>query len=208
MKELKLHLLIVFLVLSCCVSEAPPKAKRKNILEVKLKQGENGNLHCNITGDPHPTYTWEKYTYWWKKVKVFPTKKEVLRLENVNSADAGIYLCTAENRLGKAGHRFVVRVPTTPEIIRFEVLEAGHMYCQAKGYPVPDITWEKATGSQWIPLESGVKYSSEFIRKKTMILGYLAILSPSPEDQGIYRCSAENSVGVAKKDISLNGQLI
>ena len=66
--------------------------------------------------------------------------------------------------------------------------------CQADGYPLPALTWTRAT----MPLPAG---------KTTISQGTLTINNLSPADNGFYDCVATNIMGTEKKRINLAVQV-
>lgn len=59
-------------------------------------------LNCQATGDPHPDIHWSKkgdHDIDIEKVKIVHGKG--LRIENVHPSDDGVYVCEANNIMGR-----------------------------------------------------------------------------------------------------------
>ena len=62
-------------------------------------------LFCNASGQPRPAIAWRRKD---KETVFLPG--EYLRLPNVTRDDAGLYECTAQNRLGSVSAIFGLKV--------------------------------------------------------------------------------------------------
>ena len=60
-----------------------------------VKEGDNVEVYCNVTGTPDPTVIWTKVQGGGQ-----PTEKKLLSITNITRAQAGEYRCTANNTCG------------------------------------------------------------------------------------------------------------
>ena len=68
---------------------------KKEENKIVKKEGENVEVHCNVTGIPEPTVIW-------KKVKTdVSIEGNLLNITNISRSQAGEYRCTANNTCGE-----------------------------------------------------------------------------------------------------------
>ncbi|KAJ8038941.1 Hemicentin-1 [Holothuria leucospilota] len=149
-------------------------------------------LHCQASGFPSPTITWEK-----NMRLVTSNVNAIQQYENgtlmINSTrlvDSGVYMCIAENEAGLV-HRetqLVVNerpfIPTPPSTER-EVVKGEDLvlHCQVFGSPLPTIRWMK--NDQLVD-----PALVDIFENGTMI-----VPSVQPSDSGEYICFASNMAG-------------
>ncbi|XP_059503813.1 hemicentin-1 isoform X2 [Stegostoma tigrinum] len=149
-------------------------------------------LPCEATGTPTPTITWQKegisinteggdYT-------VLPNGG--LQITRAAVKDTGTYLCVAQNPTGTALGKIKLRVQVPPVIMAHPknyivaLDKSVTMLCEAKGYPIPEVTWNK--DGQLV---------TESIRQRILSTGALQIAFVQPRDTGRYTCTASNLAG-------------
>ena len=101
---------------------------------------------------------------------------------------------------------------TTPlEAQQFNITEGsnGTITCTATGYPVPTVVWQNSDGSSLsnnrlvsgspVNMPTGVGNVSS-VSVELMVIGAMRV------DTGIYRCSANNSVGSTTRIINITLQ--
>ena len=90
---------------------------------------------------------------------------------------------------------------TTPmEGQQFNITEGsnGSITCTARGYPVPTVVWQNSDGSSLSNsrLVSGSPViSSTGVGNMTSVSVELMVIGAMRVDTGMYRCSANNSIG-------------
>ncbi|XP_032903835.1 basement membrane-specific heparan sulfate proteoglycan core protein isoform X4 [Amblyraja radiata] len=156
-----------------------------------VTEGEMVELHCQVTGHPQPQITW--YRTAGPLTTNHQVDGSVLRILQVTSADAGDFMCRAENVLGMQEIKFSVLIisisqsrpptvlvhPTPTSVTEGEMVE---LHCQVTGQPQPRITWYRTAG----PLTTNHQVDGSVLR----------ILRTSTADVGDYVCRAENVLGM------------
>jgi hypothetical protein len=93
------------------------------------------------------------------------------------------------------------RITSKPEDSR--VVQGGNvaLACEAKGWPVPVITWEtvRADGSQFIlPSDhTTIAVQQRGGPERLMVSGWVQLMDVQPGDGGTYTCIAKNKLGEA-----------
>ena len=107
---------------------------------------------------------------------------------------------------------YIVAPITTPiEGQQFNITEGsnGSITCTATGYPVPTVVWQNSDGSTLSNnrLVSGdpVNISPTGVGNVTSVSVELMVIGAMRVDTGMYRCSANNSIG---SDAAVNISLI
>ncbi|GCC31496.1 hypothetical protein chiPu_0009954 [Chiloscyllium punctatum] len=173
------------------IHPSPASVTEGNILE----------LYCHVTGDPRPKITWRKRSGY--LTSNHQVQGPVLRIRQATRADAGDYICHAENSLGMQEVSVSVSVsssdfpqrtaptvrvhPSRTSVGEGEMLE---LHCQVTGYPQPRITWYKVAGT----LSANHQVQGPVLR----------ILHMTPSDIGDYICRAENEVGTREVKFSVS----
>ena len=90
---------------------------------------------------------------------------------------------------------------------RFSITEGsnGSITCTATGYPVPTVVWQNSDGSSLsnnrLVSGSSVNISSTGVGNETSVSVELMVIGAMRVDTGMYRCSANNSVGSTTRNI-------
>ncbi|KAM9810462.1 hemicentin-1 [Neosynchiropus ocellatus] len=132
--------------------------------------------------------------------RMFERSDGSLYIERAFPEDAGTYVCTAVNVAGSMNITVSLEVSVPPEIsagpYRYIANEGVPitLTCEARGVPKPNVVWTK--GRRPLPKDDASLLSDGD--------GHLHIPSPSPEDAGIYICTANSSVGYASREIQLS----
>lgn len=166
-------------------------------------------LHCTVVGDPMPQVTWLK-----NGIKVTPDSRHMeitltdfgmcsLEIYNVKPDDTGEYTCHAVNAYGDATTSAYLRVTgereETPEEPRFEscapdlsVRPGGRAVFswRATGSPMPTLKVTKDSKPLRTNLTTDVIISKEGVCR-------VCIAKVTPEDAGVFTCTAENESGTA-----------
>ncbi|XP_015423241.1 PREDICTED: hemicentin-2 [Myotis davidii] len=157
-------------------------------------------LPCAVWGVPRPSITWQKEGLSipeGRDTQVLPSGQ--LRITHARPEDAGNYFCIAQNSAGSAvgRTRLVVQVPPVIEtgLPDLATTEGSHalLPCTARGSPEPDITWEK----------DGQPVSGAEGKFSIQPSGQLLVRNSESQDAGTYTCTAENTVGRARRRVHL-----
>ena len=95
---------------------------------------------------------------------------------------------------------------------QFNITEGrnGSITCTATGYPVPTVVWQNSDGSSLsnnrLVSGSPVNMSSTGVGNETSVSVELMVIGAMRVDTGMYRCSANNSVGNTTRNININVQ--
>ncbi|XP_060115564.1 basement membrane-specific heparan sulfate proteoglycan core protein [Heteronotia binoei] len=147
--------------------------------------GNAVEFECLAFGDPKPHVTWSKVGGRMRPEVL--VSGGMVKIEQVEQADAGQYRCTATNNVGTVQSHVILHVQSIPQIAaqpEVKELTAGSKVvfpCMASGFPVPDISWTKLEGD----LPEGIQVEGDV----------LTIPAARPEDTGIYVCTASNRQG-------------
>ena len=104
---------------------------------------------------------------------------------------------------------------TTPmEGQQFNIIERsnGSIICTATGYPVPTVVWQNSDGSSLSNnrLVSGslvnISSTAAGVGNVTSVSVELMVIGAMRVDTGMYRCSANNSVSITTRNISITVQ--
>ncbi|KAL0994534.1 hypothetical protein UPYG_G00123610 [Umbra pygmaea] len=169
--------------------------------DVEVAVGEVVVMNCSPpVGHPEPNVTWRK-----NGVPINNTDQHYTELNGnliiapAQKNDSGVYICVATNTVGiresRAARLSVLAKPVLllkPQDVTVERGASAQFYCEAKGDPVPAVTWSRELG----PLPNG-RYLVNPDQS-------LKIHFVTPEDSGRYTCTAANDVGV----VSASAQLL
>uniref|UniRef100_A0A3P9LYT8 Ig-like domain-containing protein n=1 Tax=Oryzias latipes TaxID=8090 RepID=A0A3P9LYT8_ORYLA len=113
----------------------------------------------------------------------------------ITTKDTGVYTCEVSNKFGTTSHSAKVTVGTARESSGRRPLSVGYSAdisfdCVVIGKPPPTVRWYK-DGKL---LEENDHY---MINEDQEGCHQLIITSVLPTDMGVYRCTAENSSGIA-----------
>ncbi|KAG7251813.1 hypothetical protein CRUP_003877, partial [Coryphaenoides rupestris] len=144
------------------------------------------------------------YIEWLREGQSMPTnhhvKDGVLRIENLEQSDEGIYICRATNEFGQAQDSAKLTIQALPKVTinvrtAIQTVMVGHAVefeCQAIGDPQPTVRWSKVGGT----LPAHIVVTD----------GVLRISQVTEADAGEYRCTATNDVGSVQSQVVLNVQ--
>ncbi|XP_047424502.1 basement membrane-specific heparan sulfate proteoglycan core protein isoform X3 [Mugil cephalus] len=127
-------------------------------------------------------------------------KDGVLRIENLEQSNEGVYICRASSVYGQAQDTARLTIQALPKVMinvrtSVQTVMIGNSVefeCQAVGDPEPTVKWSKVEGT--LPSHIMVKG------------GMLKIEKVTEADAGQYRCTATNDVGSVQSQVVLNVQ--
>ncbi|KAM6170210.1 hemicentin-2 [Rhynchocyon petersi] len=167
---------------------------------VQVVEEEEVVLPCEASGIPRPTITWQKEGLSipaGARIQVLPSGQ--LQIIRANPKDTGNYFCIAQNSAGSAmgKTRLVVQVPPVIDtgLPDLSTTEGSHalLPCTARGNPEPNITWEK----------DGQPVSEAEGKFTIQPSGELLVKNSESQDAGTYTCTAQNTVGRARRRVHL-----
>ncbi|XP_030061797.1 leucine-rich repeats and immunoglobulin-like domains protein 1 isoform X2 [Microcaecilia unicolor] len=128
----------------------------------------------------------------------------ILHLRHVTFAHEGRYQCIISNHFGatySSKAQLTVNVlpsfTKTPNDISVRTGTVARLECAARGYPTPEISWQK---------DGGTDFPAARERRMHVMPDddVLFIMEVKLEDMGVYSCTAENSAGSVSANASLN----
>ncbi|XP_061704953.1 cell adhesion molecule Dscam2-like [Cydia pomonella] len=168
-----------------------------------LKEGQIVQITCNIiSGDPPIYFSWLKDG---KKMpaslKITERSSElfsVLIIKRVSLEHCGKYTCIATNHVGKVNQTADLYINVAPKWIdeptntSLLLGQRGVVYCNANGYPTPQIHWMKrdATLGIWRPVLDLAGGGIMSYPNGTLVIEVVSLA-----DEGVYSCNVENGVG-------------
>ncbi|XP_010130628.1 PREDICTED: hemicentin-1, partial [Buceros rhinoceros silvestris] len=160
------------------------------------------HLECRVSGNPLPAITWYKDNRPLASAAgtAFLNRGQVLRVEGAQISDTGVYKCVAVNSAGTAELFYSLQVHVPPsisgssEMVTVVVNNLVRLECEARGIPVPILTWLK-DGSPVSSFSDGLQVLSGG--------RVLALTSAQISDTGKYTCVAVNAAGESQRDIDL-----
>ncbi|RWS25695.1 inactive tyrosine-protein kinase 7-like protein, partial [Leptotrombidium deliense] len=166
----------------------------------KLDLGSNSKIHCKVRGFSGPTIKWMKEG---TNGKELPTHLRVengtLYFDDVKSDDSGKYMCIASDGSESINATIQVDIIVMPKFVitpvPLRVPEGDNVTldCVAEGDPKPIIHWDKNN------LPNGFT-SSRYIFHSN---GTLFITDAQLDDAGKYGCTAGNSGGFKRTEVTL-----
>ncbi|XP_074831677.1 basement membrane-specific heparan sulfate proteoglycan core protein isoform X3 [Carettochelys insculpta] len=171
---------------------------------VTVKEGKSISLDCLGTGDPRPQVRWSRLGLR-QKVEhqtLLPLEsRAVLQISSAKAADAGTYICVAQNTIGSTQLPVEVSVdaahgkPGAPEITVKPTLtvvagDTATLRCSATGDPPPTIQWSK--------LRAPLPWQHRVVNN-TLLIPHVA-----QQDSGQYICNASNAAGFTEAFVTLD----
>ncbi|XP_031341557.1 papilin isoform X1 [Photinus pyralis] len=170
--------------------------------QVSAGEGDFATLDCSVQGNPTPQIAWRK-----GDLIIDGTQPRyrilldgTLQIITLHKTDAGIYLCAADNGIGRPIEKEINLQVTDSEPHATAIVgdqENSHivaslgapttLHCYATGFPFPSVTWWK--DDRLVPL-----HTHQFeVHKDYSLLIHSVQLS----NLGIYTCQAYNGIGKA-----------
>ncbi|XP_013190184.1 protein amalgam-like [Amyelois transitella] len=188
----------------------PPDIVSGSNGEVMVREGDNVSLHCDAAGTPQPTITWRREDSMEFKVKGQNVSKWSgvwLNLTTVMRHIDGAFLCIATNGIPPSvSKRILLHVLCKPSVIVSQKMIGGYLgesvvlQCKIEANPTPVIYWTHLDGYK---LQNGSKYQAVTSSQSYRHVALIRINNVSRDDIGPYHCTAENSLGTARDDVTL-----
>ncbi|XP_059615455.1 leucine-rich repeats and immunoglobulin-like domains protein 3 [Phlebotomus argentipes] len=172
-------------------------------------KGSNVTLECRATASAPMVFQWRKDNV--ELSAIYERSEEVnateatsrVHLKNVSQEHAGRYQCAVGNAFGVTySAKNLLAVGILPVFLKVPsnvTVAAGataRLNCGATGDPKPQISWQKDGGNDF-----------PAARERRMHVmtedDAFFIIHAKTSDQGVYTCTAENSVGVMKVNATL-----
>uniref|UniRef100_A0A8D0ACK6 Fibroblast growth factor receptor-like 1 n=1 Tax=Sander lucioperca TaxID=283035 RepID=A0A8D0ACK6_SANLU len=195
----------------------PPRVSERVAHRQSIRLGRTMKLPCPVEGDPPPLIMWTKdgrniHSGWTR----FRVLQHALRIKEVETEDAGTYICKATNGFGSVNINYTLIVIgnegvatagqaplsswgfvrprfTQPSKMRKRVIarpvgSSVRLKCTASGNPRPDIVWLKDSR----PLvDEDAEGEGEGKKKKWT----LSLKNLMPKHSGKYTCHVSNRAG-------------
>jgi len=172
---------------------------------VTVKTGQDAKFLCAAQGYPQPYLSWSKDgganfpAAVARRFQVNPYNVNEFIITNVQWEDRGTYYCNATNIAGSIITNATVNVMVPPMFT--EQISCTHtqdgdwlLRCQADGNPKAPIVWYKDGQI--------IQASKKYIFSVTY--NNLFIIDGTPEDSGVYMCSARNLLGQVTQQCEIN----
>ncbi|CAH2316004.1 hemicentin-2 [Pelobates cultripes] len=155
-------------------------------------------LSCHVLDDVRFNLTWEYDRRAPREGRLQILPNSSLEIQNVQSSDAGQYLCTARNNHGTSTASVWLSVQEPPRIqIESSATQLSHggevrIHCEVSGHPEPHISWKH--GDTFLSSDSRYTITEDHS---------LLIKEASIEDAGNYSCVASNDLGTDEQSVML-----
>ncbi|XP_014849611.1 PREDICTED: basement membrane-specific heparan sulfate proteoglycan core protein-like [Poecilia mexicana] len=171
----------------------PSKVQLTPTGPLRIRTGESVSVECRVTGRPRPTVTWKRRGSTLQLVTQEINDAHIIKWPSVRPEDSGVYVCQADNNVGKSEAEVelvVVGPPGSPVAsVNIEEMTAIEgqtvtIECTATGFPTPVITWSK--------LRAPLPW------KHSVADGVLTLTDVGRQDSGQYICNATNIHGYSE----------
>ncbi|RWS05559.1 inactive tyrosine-protein kinase 7-like protein [Dinothrombium tinctorium] len=167
----------------------------------KLELGSFSKVHCKARSFLRPSIKWIKEgareEEWPSHLRV---ENGTLFFDDVKSEDSGKYTCIASDGKETINATIQIDIIVSPKFVvlpsSLKVFEGEYVTfdCVAEGDPKPTIHWDKDNSLNSFDSPRFVFYSN----------GTLFINGTLPEDEGKYGCTAGNSGGFKRTEVTLD----
>ncbi|XP_043480999.1 fasciclin-2-like isoform X2 [Leptopilina heterotoma] len=166
--------------------------------------GEDFNIMCKVVAQPSPTVDWLFNGEVIETNEHYIIETHSLKLKKVTELDDGTYTCRAfVATTGELKERNIkVEVHIKPKIEESETTieaiegDTADIACKAIGKPLPEYSWVKTINNE--DLSKADRFG---VNNYT---GVMTIKNVQRDDDGEYRCRAQNPAGFDDWDIRLN----
>ncbi|KAH8340543.1 hypothetical protein KR059_000756, partial [Drosophila kikkawai] len=184
-----------------------------------VNSGGTANFNCTTTGSAIDAIDWLHNGKPLQANNALTTGRDNIRflskssllVQNVGRRDRGVYQCLVENQRASAQAMAELKLgDTVPELI-YTFIEQNvrpgpliSLKCSASGSPPPQFAW--LLDSQPI-MDVSLHHRfaiGQFVDMSGDVISHLNISHVRPDDGGLYRCVATNSMGSARHSARLN----
>ncbi|KAM3869454.1 neural cell adhesion molecule 1a [Diretmus argenteus] len=172
---------------------------------------EQVTLTCEASGDPTPTISWSfgrtvftegEQSLDGNVVVRSHARVSSLTLKYVQFDNAGQYLCTAHNSIGRDSQHMYLEVRYAPKIqgvVTTYTWEGNpaNISCEVLAHPGASVVWFR--DGQQLPSAN----TTNIKIYHTPTVSYLEITPDSQNDYGSYNCTATNVIGTESKEFLL-----
>uniref|UniRef100_G1Q1L7 Hemicentin 2 n=1 Tax=Myotis lucifugus TaxID=59463 RepID=G1Q1L7_MYOLU len=184
--------------LPCTVPPVLEPAEFQN--NVAVVRGSPVVLPCEAQGSPLPLVSWMKdgEPLFLQSLEQGPS----LQLETAGAGDSGTYSCVAVSEAGEARRHFQLTVMDPPHMedsgqpaeLSLTPGAPLELRCDARGTPLPNITWHK--DGQALDSQEDSRGTGQRLRVEAVQVG----------DDGLYTCVAHNPAGEIEKSFRVRVQ--
>ncbi|TNN03117.1 hypothetical protein fugu_000146 [Takifugu bimaculatus] len=207
-------------LLRVSVTTKPAKIERRQPLNHMVSLGKTLKVDCQASGLPDPIVHWklpdgtmvnnvlQAQGQGGRAQKLTVFDNGTLLVPAIGAREEGEYTCYAQNQGGQDTMKVKVKVmmatpPTFSDDKNFNIVKVPQgntavIQCQAKGDPIPIITW-------FSPAHVAIPHRSRLYRERIAVLldGSLEVHQARELDTGNYTCRASNSAGETNMVVGL-----
>ncbi|XP_060067917.1 roundabout homolog 1-like isoform X3 [Ylistrum balloti] len=182
---------------------------RRYPVDVTTTEGKTIEFPCDVIGDQPLNVEWKKEGGVIKYGRMRKLPDHMLRIEDVESSDAGTYICVATNAVGTTEAVATLTVQFKPVFIvkpqdkHVAVGRTVTLPCAVMANPIPNIYWNKKRSLSTSSKESLMFPNFEEGRYAVATDGTLRISRVQMEDAGDYECEALNTLGIITALVTL-----
>ncbi|KAG8042038.1 hypothetical protein G9C98_000029 [Cotesia typhae] len=167
--------------------------------DISVMAGRTARLECSAEGHPSPQIAWQKDggndfpAARERRMHMMPSDPVLFIIDDVKSADTGVYSCTAQNLAGVIVANASITILEEPSFVKpmeNRVISVGSsivLECMASGSPRPKLLWRK----DGVPLLATERHF--FTADDQLLIIVNTVLS----DAGNYECEINNTLGKA-----------
>nr|XP_029516161.1 matrix-remodeling-associated protein 5 [Oncorhynchus nerka] len=187
--------------------ERKPEINNRYNSPISIMNGESLQLHCLSTGDPlRLTWTLPSGVVLGRPQRAgryAVLANGTLAIQQVSVYDRGSYVCRAANEYGSAllsvpviVIAYLPRITNGPPPVMYARRGvAVQLNCVATGIPRAEIAWETPDRARLAVSAQPRLFGNKYLHPQ----GSLIIQNPTQRDQGSYKCTARNVIGVDTK---------
>ncbi|XP_024299865.1 immunoglobulin superfamily member 10-like [Oncorhynchus tshawytscha] len=187
--------------------ERKPEINNRYNSPISIMNGESLQLHCLSTGDPlRLTWTLPSGVVLGRPQRAgryAVLANGTLAIQQATVYDRGSYVCRAANEYGSAllsvpviVIAYLPRITNGPPPVMYARRGvAVQLNCVATGIPRAEIAWETPDRARLAVSAQPRLFGNKYLHPQ----GSLIIQNPTQRDQGSYKCTARNVIGVDTK---------